>query len=508
MTEYKPLPWRQLIIICICRFSEPICFTIIFPYVVFLVRDFGIPEERAGYSVGWIASSFALAQFCTGIPWGMLSDRIGRRPVILMGMTGTMISIFLFGLSKSFAWAIISRALCGVLNGNNGVLKSMIAELTIDVSEADRAQAFALLPFMFGLGSVIGPVLGGFLADPVKNYPSAFGNLGWITEFLTTYRYFLPSFIASCICFCGWIFGILFLEETLNGKRPQDKKKKNDEEARLLSEGEANYSTFPNGKKHSPTCSPTPTIHESERKPTFREAITRPVILASTAFGCIALHGVFYDELYSLWLSTSRNNGGMGFISKEIGASLAVAGFMTLIVQLFIWPRLAGKFGILRLFQLCLPCFAAVDFVQGFVRYLYHVPDFNGVYETKQWVWVGLITCLILKTICSTIAFTSMMVIVSDSSPRMDTLGAVNGFSQCVSSGCRSIGPAICGILWDYSNHAAWIPKKVRPHVSFGILSMFALLTFAASLRIKPSHRYPKVVDLVDEEQEETTTRI
>jgi len=45
----------------------------------------------------------------------MLSDRIGRRPVILMGMTGTMISIFLFGLSKSFAWAIISRALCGVL---------------------------------------------------------------------------------------------------------------------------------------------------------------------------------------------------------------------------------------------------------------------------------------------------------------------------------------------------------------------------------------------------------
>lgn len=45
----------------------------------------------------------------------MLSDRIGRRPVILTGLTGTMISIFLFGLSKSFAWAIISRALCGLL---------------------------------------------------------------------------------------------------------------------------------------------------------------------------------------------------------------------------------------------------------------------------------------------------------------------------------------------------------------------------------------------------------
>lgn len=51
----------------------------------------------------------------TGIHWGMLSDRIGRRPVILTGLTGTMMSIFLFGLSKSFAWAIISRALCGLL---------------------------------------------------------------------------------------------------------------------------------------------------------------------------------------------------------------------------------------------------------------------------------------------------------------------------------------------------------------------------------------------------------
>jgi hypothetical protein len=104
MTEYKALPWRQLIIICICRIAgkfhnffghvhfdsqlhnanhsaynnpitmqffminitEPICFTIIFPYVVFLVRDLGVPEEQAGYSVGWIASSFAFAQFCTG----------------------------------------------------------------------------------------------------------------------------------------------------------------------------------------------------------------------------------------------------------------------------------------------------------------------------------------------------------------------------------------------------------------------------------------------------------
>lgn len=173
----------------------------------------------------------------------------------------------------------------------------MIAEMTVDASEADRAKAFALLPFMFGLGSVIGPVLGGFLADPVKNYPYVFGNLGWITSFLTEFRYFLPSFVAACICFCGWIFGILFLEETLEGKRPQDKKALKDEEQRLLSDGEANYSTFHDGNSDA-SCSPTPTIKERPRKPTFREAITPPVIAVSISFGLIALHGVFYDGEY------------------------------------------------------------------------------------------------------------------------------------------------------------------------------------------------------------------
>ncbi|CAM0135272.1 unnamed protein product [Umbelopsis sp. WA50703] len=434
----------------------------------------------------------------------MLSDRIGRRPVILTGLTGTMISIFLFGLSKSFAWAIISRSLCGILNGNVGVLKSMIAEITVDVSEADRARAFSLLPLMFGLGSIVGPVLGGFLADPVKNYPSVFGNLGFITEFLTSYRYFLPSCVAASICFCGWIFGQLYLEETLIGQRPQDKKAKKEEEERLLANNRANYSTFNDDETGSGAISPTPTIHEASHKPTFREAITPPVIAVSISFGLVALHSVFYDELYSLWLSTSRQHGGMGFISKEIGLSLSIAGFFTLFVQLVLWPRLAGRFGVLRLFQICLPSYAVVDLLQSFIRYLYHVPNLNGVTETKQWVWIGLMCCLAMKTICSTISFTAVTVLVSYSAPRMDTLGAVNGFSQCVASGCRATGPALCGILWDYSNHAGWIPKRVRPHVSFIVLSMLAVIAFFSSLRLKPQHSRPPVKQiLIDADEEE-----
>jgi MFS family permease len=197
----------------------------------------------------------------------------------------------------------------------------------------------------------------------------------------------------------------------------------------------------------------------------------------------------------------------MGFISKEIGLSLAIAGFLTLVVQLFLWPALAGRFGVLRLFQLCLPCYAAVDFVQGFVRYLYHIPDFDGVTETKLWVWVGLVCCLAMKTLFSTIAFTSVTILVSYSAPRLDTLGVVNGFSQCVASGARSIGPAICGILWDTTNNAPWVPRRIRPHISFGILSILAMVAFASSLRIEQmNNRFNKASVVVDTDEDESNT--
>jgi MFS family permease len=65
-----------------------------------------------------------------GLPWGYLSDRIGRRPVILYGLMGTTITSILFGLSQSFAWAMTVRIMAGLVNGNIGVMKSMLGEIT------------------------------------------------------------------------------------------------------------------------------------------------------------------------------------------------------------------------------------------------------------------------------------------------------------------------------------------------------------------------------------------
>jgi MFS family permease len=82
--------------------------TVLFPFIYYMVRDFGYPQDDVGYYVGWIASSFSLSQFFTAYLWGYLSDKIGRRPVLLIGLIGNSISTCLFGLSKTLIWVFYS----------------------------------------------------------------------------------------------------------------------------------------------------------------------------------------------------------------------------------------------------------------------------------------------------------------------------------------------------------------------------------------------------------------
>ena len=124
------------------------------------------------------------------MPWGSLSDRIGRKPIVLIGLASTSIGVLLFGLSKSFTWALGTKIFSGLFvsaydlvhkndflslilslqNGNISVLKSMIAELTQNHTPEKRTRAFSLLQVTFGLGSIVGAALGGILLNKSKRH--------------------------------------------------------------------------------------------------------------------------------------------------------------------------------------------------------------------------------------------------------------------------------------------------------------------------------------------------
>lgn len=102
--------------------------------------------QKLGYFAGLIASSYYLSQLFSSFFWGYLSDIVGRRPILLIGVTLGSLSCCLFGFSKWLWWAILSRFLFGLLNGNLGVTKSYLTEITGKYSfQAKKVVARKLL---------------------------------------------------------------------------------------------------------------------------------------------------------------------------------------------------------------------------------------------------------------------------------------------------------------------------------------------------------------------------
>lgn len=168
-----PLPYLQLLILCLMRLAEPIAFTTIFPFandqVASVLPD--VPRSDIGYWTGAVESCFAVIQACVVLLWGRTSDRIGRKPVLLIGLAGVSISMCSFGTSKTYTGLILSRAIAGLCNGNIGVLKATVAEIMHGTdgkfSASSQARVFAMIPFCYAIGSIVGPFIGASLSDPL-----------------------------------------------------------------------------------------------------------------------------------------------------------------------------------------------------------------------------------------------------------------------------------------------------------------------------------------------------
>jgi len=91
----------------------------IFPYVYYMVSSFHITsdEKLIALYAGMVTSAFAFAEFSAGVVWGKLSDKLGRKPILLTGLAGTGISMLIFGFSPNLTTALVARALGGLLNG-------------------------------------------------------------------------------------------------------------------------------------------------------------------------------------------------------------------------------------------------------------------------------------------------------------------------------------------------------------------------------------------------------
>lgn len=132
-------------------------FGIVMPILPFYAREFGADAT----TLGFLLMCYAAAQFVCAPLWGRLSDRLGRRPVILLTVAGTSLSLLALGLADSLESLFLARILGGSFAANIGVASAYIADVT---GEDERTRWMGMLGACFGVGFVLGPAIGGLLA--------------------------------------------------------------------------------------------------------------------------------------------------------------------------------------------------------------------------------------------------------------------------------------------------------------------------------------------------------
>ncbi|WP_010188002.1 TCR/Tet family MFS transporter [Sphingomonas sp. PAMC 26605] len=140
---------------------------IVFPILPQLIRDVTHTADVAPY-IGWLASLYAAMQFVFAPVLGMLSDRLGRRPILLVSLMGAAASYVLMALAPQLWMLILGRAVAGLTSANISVATAYVTDVT---PEELRARRFGMLSAMFGAGFIVGPVLGGVLGEQWVRLP-------------------------------------------------------------------------------------------------------------------------------------------------------------------------------------------------------------------------------------------------------------------------------------------------------------------------------------------------
>ena len=186
--------------------------TLVIPFLTYFVQDLATGDGfteigQRDLWVGIMLAAYTFGQFLFTPILGALSDRMGRRPIIMFGLISNTIFFIAFGLSGSLWFALIVRFLAGAGNGNIAVARAYIG----DISTPDQLKGrMGMIGAAFGLGFMIGPFLGGVLTDPYTNFGGIFLSPWW-----QSHPYFLPCLVAGALSAISFVLAIRQLPESL-----------------------------------------------------------------------------------------------------------------------------------------------------------------------------------------------------------------------------------------------------------------------------------------------------
>ncbi|PFH51079.1 hypothetical protein AMATHDRAFT_59768 [Amanita thiersii Skay4041] len=404
-----PLPKLQIAVLLILNICEPLIITSIYAYITLFVSELEITggdKRKVGYYVGILESLYFAIQSLTALHWSRTSDKVGRKPVLLFGLFGSITSILLFGLSRTFWRLALSQCLAGLLDGNIGVLRSVMGDLT---DSSNRAQGFALLPIVWAVAATVGPIIGGHLSRPHDHFPGTFTSKFWVEH-----PYFLPCAVVAGILLLVFLISVVFLKETAPGR----------------SRGRVDG----NGVAALTTEKPVP----------FRDVLVYPVLISVANYGALCFLSITLSALLPLFFAMPPSLGGLGASPAMIGYVFSASSALNGIFQTLFFARIVRRFGERRVLITALLMYPMIFL-------WFPITSIVSRNDGPKWlIWMLLVILLVLKPIRE-IGFTCVYLYITAAAPNKRSLGTTNGVGQISASVARAIGPALSASLFSWS---------------------------------------------------------
>ncbi|KAF2835103.1 MFS general substrate transporter [Patellaria atrata CBS 101060] len=454
-------------------------------YMFFQLKHFSPKASNATIASqsGILISARTASHVLTGLLWGRLADdeRIGRKVVLVIGLLASGLAIIGYGFAETFTTAVIWQTLDGLLNGTIPIVRCMTAEIHPD--RQYRARALALLPLCANAGTLLGPLIGGFLASRVDD--SSFSSL-------SEYPYAVPNLCVAGIQVIVAICAILGLEDhyfqSPNGSQPEG----HVERSEISNSSESSECASSN--QHSDEISPLlinrpngPRSLEEPVPPGAPSALplcrmwTSNVLSTMIAQFIISGHLGTFSSLWAIFLSTPVVatqyqhpplwfSGGLGLSPKFVGVAMSSLGFAGIILQIVVYPPLRDRTGTIRLWRTALYLFPVVYVLAPFCALVASSMSTEEKESPSSGsVWIALLSITILYVLGRTGVVPATSLLINDCAPHPSVRGTVHATGTIVSNlsrtwllGCCWVSYIILHCKSTCERREEWRPELVE----------------------------------------------
>jgi MFS family permease len=451
----------------------------VFPYSGFMVLAL-LPyttPETAGTYAGFLASSFMAGRFVTAYEWGRLADIYGRVFVLQTSLVLSAVFSILFGTSQTYTMAIIWRFCLGMSNGMIGAIKTS----ALEIGHGDEAKEKRAMGLVIGVRSysyLLGPALGGFLAEPLQQYPNAsWLQNGWCAPLLERCPFLLPNLVVALICLSSSLAVTLFLEETLPASKCRAPSLiGHDFTNWIASSWRRTIQTCRGGStdevrmlltnQQSPLKDKTDDQVDdiSQQTSIWDRFITREHIIAHCMFSYVT---TCIDEAFPLFCMSPI--GGLSLVESSIGNILSIAGIFFVLLQYAVYSGIMDRYGIYPAIRI--GCIAAVLPIG-----LIPISVLLSSKGAPSWLVQGSLSILMgISKIMSCLYF-SAMALAANKTVESTQRGKLNALVTVGLSIAKAISPIFAGVLVTASFSSSWLfPPEYGSVLIFSTITLLGL---------------------------------